>query len=254
MSVLAKDVVFAYPNRNPVLQSVGLELDDSEMLGIVGPNGSGKTTLLKCLNRILEPAQGEILLHDRDVLRMSRVEIARLVGYVPQSGMGRYSEPTVYEVVLMGRRPHIGWRSSKADEEKTWEILASLHLSGFAATPYDELSGGEKQRVLVARALAQEAQVLLLDEPTNSLDIRHQLDVMNLLTELVATRSLSVCVIVHDLDLAMKYCDKIVMMKEGRVFSAGPCREVITEVNIRAVYDVHAVIDETYGRPHVVVI
>ena len=254
MSVIADGVVFAYPNRDPVLKSVGLELNGSEVLGIVGPNGSGKTTLLKCLNRILSPAQGEILLHDRDVARMSRVEIARLMGYVPQSGTGRYSEPTVYEVVLMGRRPHIGWCSSKADEDKTWEILASLSLSGFAATPYDQLSGGEKQKVLMARALAQEARVLLLDEPTNSLDIRHQLDVMNLLTELVVSRGLSVCVIVHDLDLAIKYCDKVVMMKNGEVFASGACREVITESNICNVYNVHAVIDETYGRPHVVVL
>ena len=254
MSVQADGVVFAYPNRQPVLKSVGLELNGSEVLGIIGPNGSGKTTFLKCLNRILTPAQGEILLHDRDVTRMSRRDIAKTVGYVPQSSNGRFAEPTVYEVVLMGRRPHVGWRSSARDEEAAWRAIERLELSELATTPYDQLSGGEKQKVLIARALAQEARVLLLDEPTSNLDIRHQLEVMGLLRELVATRSLSVCVIVHDLDLAIKYCDKAVLMKGGEVFAAGPTTDVITEANILDVYRVRAVIDQTYGRPHVVVL
>jgi iron complex transport system ATP-binding protein len=254
MSVQADGVVFAYPNRSPVLKSVGLELNGSEVLGIVGPNGSGKTTFLKCLNRILAPSQGEILLHDRDVTRMSRREIARSVGYVPQSSNGRYAEPTVFEVVLMGRRPHVGWRSSQRDEETAWRAIERLNLGELATTAYDQLSGGEKQKVLIARALAQEARVLLLDEPTSSLDIFHQLEVMALLRELAASRSLSVCVIVHDLDLAIKYCDRVVMMKGGEVFAAGPASDVITEASIRDVYGVRAVIDQTYGRPHVVVL
>ena len=254
MSVVADNVIFAYPNRTPVLKSVGLELNGSEMLGIIGPNGSGKTTFLKCINRILTPSQGEILLHDRDVRRMSRRDIARSVGYVPQSSSGRYSEPSVFEVVLMGRRPHVGWRSSDSDEEAAWQAIQRLGLGTLATNPYDHLSGGEKQKVLIARALAQEARVLLLDEPTSSLDIRHQLEVMDLLRELVATRSLSVCVIVHDLDLAIKYCDRVVMMKGGEVFAAGHSTEVITEATILDVYGVRAVIDRAYGRPHVVVL
>ena len=254
MSVQANGVVFAYPNRPPVLKSVGLELNGSELLGIVGPNGSGKTTFLKCLNRILTPSQGEILLHDREVARMSRRDIARSVGYVPQSGNGRYAEPTVFEVVLMGRRPHVGWRSSRRDEEAAWQAIERLDLGELATTAYDQLSGGEKQKVLIARALAQEARVLLLDEPTSSLDIRHQLEVMGLLRDLVAARALSVCVIVHDLDLAIKYCDKVVMLKGGEVFATGTSTDVITEANIHDVYGVRAVIDASYGRPHVVVL
>lgn len=254
MSVAANGVVYAYPNRAPVLKSVGLELNGSEVLGIIGPNGSGKTTFLKCLNRILAPSQGEILLHDRDVRRMSRRDIARAVGYVPQSTTGRYSEPTVFEVVLMGRRPHAGLRSSERDEETAWSAIDRLGLTPLATNPYDQLSGGEKQKVLIARALAQEAQVLLLDEPTSSLDIRHQLEVMDLLRELVSSRSLSVGVIVHDLDLAIKYCDRVVMMRGGEVFATGASTDVITEANILAVYGVRAVIDASHGRPHVVVL
>ena len=254
MSVYADRIVFAYPHRDPVLKSVGLELNGSEVLGIIGPNGSGKTTFLKCINYILTPSQGEILLHDRDVTRMSRRDIARTVGYVPQGGNGRTGEPTVVEVVLMGRRPHVGWRSSAGDEEVAWRAIESLGLTELATQPYDRLSGGERQKVLIARALAQEARVLLLDEPTTSLDIRHQLEVMDLLRDLVTARSMSVCVIVHDLDLAMKYCDRVVMMRGGEVFASGPTKDVITEANIHAVYGVRAVIDETYGRPHVVVL
>ncbi len=253
MSMVAAGVTFAYESA-PILHAVGLELGPGEVVGIIGPNGSGKTTLLKCLNRILEPAQGEVLLHDQDLARMSRVQIARSIGYVPQGNGHTLADPTVFEVVLMGRRPHSTWSTGNGDAEKVWGVLDSLGLVRFASQRFHHLSGGEKQRVLIARALVQEARILLLDEPTSSLDVRHQIDVMDLLTQLVRARSLSVCAIMHDLDLAIKYCDKVVMMKDGAVFASGPSREVITTERVRAVYDVEVVIDERYGRLHVVVL
>ncbi len=253
MNVIAKDVEFAY-NSIPVLNSVSLTLEPSEILGIIGPNGSGKTTMLKCLNRILSHKQGEILIHDRDISTMKQIDIAKVVGYVPQHANGGHGMPTVFEVVLMGRRPHAAWQSSKKDIEKTWDILASLDMERFASHRYDQLSGGQRQKVLIARALAQEASILLLDEPTSSLDIKHQMDVMELLRSLVRSDGLSVCTIVHDLDLAIKYCDKVVMMKDGGIFAAGDACDVITAGNIRSVYEVDAVIDDSHGRPHVMIV
>ncbi len=253
MNVIAKDVIFAY-NSTPVLNSVNLRLEPSEVLGIIGPNGSGKTTMLKCLNRILSHNQGEILIHERDIIKMKQIDIAKQVGYVPQHSNGGYGMPTVFEVVMMGRRPHAAWQSSKRDEEKTWQILASMNLDMFASHPFDQLSGGQRQKVLIARALAQEASIMLLDEPTSSLDIKHQMDVMELLRNLVKSEGLSICAIVHDLDLAMKYCDKVVMMKDGSIFAAGDAKDVITAENIKSVYDVDAVIDENNGRPHVMIL
>ncbi len=253
MNVIANDVVFAY-HSSPVLNSVSLRIEPSEVLGIIGPNGSGKTTMLKCLNRILSHNQGEILIQDRDVAKLKQIEIAKLVGYVPQHANGGHGMPTVFEVVLMGRRPHASWQSGKSDEHKTWAILASLGMEGFASHPYDQLSGGQRQKVLIARALAQEASILLLDEPTSSLDIKHQMDVMDLLRDLVRIEGFSVCAIVHDLDLAIKYCDKVVMMKDGTIFAAGDAREVITAENIKTVYDVDAAVDEVHGRPHVMIV
>lgn len=255
MNMVANDVVFAYRSV-PVLNSVSLQLNPSEIVGIIGPNGSGKTTMLKCLNRILAPTQGDIMIHDQDASQMKRLDIAKLVGYVPQHSHshGNHNSPHVFEVVLMGRRPHATWQSSKADEQKVWDILTSLNIDKLASHHFDELSGGQRQKVLIARALAQEAKILLLDEPTSSLDIKHQMEVMDLLRELARSQGVSVCAIVHDLDLAMKYCDKVIMMNDGKIFSAGDSSEVITAQNIKEVYHVDAVINESHGRPHVMVI
>lgn len=253
MGVNARDIVFAY-QRDPVLHGVSLRMEPSEILGIIGPNGSGKTTMLKCINRILTPRSGTVLIEGRDIAGMPRLEIARQIGYVPQNSERNNGSPTVFEVVLMGRRPHALWNTGKKDEEKTWEVLVSLHLERFASQRFDELSGGERQKVLIARALAQEAGVLLLDEPTNNLDIKHQMDVMNLLRGLADRKGISVCTVVHDLDLAMKYCQRTILMHRGRVFAAGPTPEVITAGNVKSVYEVDIVIDHSYGRPHVVVV
>jgi iron complex transport system ATP-binding protein len=252
MSVAAKDVVFAY-GSDPVLRKISFMLGPSEMLGIIGPNGSGKTTLLKCINRILTPRQGRILIDNRDLSRMKRLEIARQIGYVPQISDTNNGSPTVFEVVMMGRRPHASWNAGKRDEEKTWNILASLKLERFAMNHLDELSGGERQKVMIARAMAQEARTMLLDEPTSSLDIKHQMEVMDLLQDLVKRKGLSAVTVVHDLDLAMKYCDRTVLMNNGRVHSSGNTEDVITPENIRYVYGVDILIERFNGRHHVLV-
>jgi iron complex transport system ATP-binding protein len=241
MKLTVNEVTFSY-NSSLSLDRVSFELHESEILGIIGPNGSGKTTLLKCINKILKPKSGNILINEQELKKMSRLEIAKHIGYVPQSSVNPQAM-TVFEIVLMGRRPHIAWQSSKKDVEKTWEALALLSIGHIALRNFNELSGGEQQRVLIARSLAQEATVLLLDEPTSNLDIKHQLEVMELTRKLVTKQKLAAVVAIHDLNLASRYCDKIVMMKDGTIFSAGDACSVLTPEGIQSVYGVEVAVN-----------
>lgn len=251
MKLKVNDVEFSY-NSTPVLENISMELDRSEMLGIVGPNGAGKSTLIRCIDRILKPKQGSILLDGQEIKEMSMMEIARHIGYVPQSYSGVFPA-TVFDTVLVGRRPHIGWRSSESDEDKVWAILKVMGIEDLAMRDWGELSGGQQQKVLIARALAQEAGVLLLDEPTSNLDIQHQLEVMEIMTDLVARKGISAIMAVHDLNLASRYADRVLIMKEGRIFDAGNPYEVLTPENIRLAYGVEAeVVNSNSGSPYIV--
>jgi iron complex transport system ATP-binding protein len=251
MNITAQEVTFSY-HSIPTLKDVSVELHESEVLGMIGPNGSGKTTLLKCLNKILEPKQGKIILNGQEIRKMSRLEVARHIGYVPQSTVGTPEALTVFETVLMGRRPHITWQSNETDTEKTWTALKTLDIEGLAMRNFYELSGGEQQRVLIARSLAQEAKVLLLDEPTSNLDIRNQLEVMDLTRRLVAKQNLAAVIAIHDLNLASRFCDKIVMMKKGKVCAAGDARSVLTLESIRSVYGVDVIINFDSKIPYII--
>jgi iron complex transport system ATP-binding protein len=251
MNITVQDVTFSY-RSTPSLLGVSLELKDSEALGLIGPNGSGKTTLLKCLNKILEPKQGTIMLDGQTIKNMNRLEVAKHIGYVPQSPVDNPEGLPVYEIVLMGRRPHISWQSSEKDSEKVWAALKALNIEHIAMRNFFELSGGEQQRVLIARSLAQEAKVLLLDEPTSNLDIKHQLEVMDLTRKLVSNEKLSAAIAIHDLNLASRFCDRIVMMRDGKIFAAGNASSVLTIENIRLVYGVEVEINYSKKSPYII--
>lgn len=251
MNIAIHDVTFSY-HSSPSLIEVSAEFKESQVIGIIGPNGSGKTTLLKCINKILEPKQGSIFLDGKEVKRMSRLEVAKHVGYVPQSSNNNPIMMTVFEVAFMGRRPHINWQSNEKDAEKTWIALKMLNIEHLALRDFYQISGGEQQKVLIARAIAQEAKILLLDEPTSNLDIRHQLEVMNLTRELIVAEKLTAIVAIHDLNLASKYCDKIVMMKKGKIFACGETETVLTSENISLVYGVKVIINHYQNTPYIV--
>ncbi|RZN44039.1 MAG: ABC transporter ATP-binding protein [Methanosarcinales archaeon] len=245
-----KNVEFGY-NSTLVLEGVSMDLDSSEIIGIVGPNGAGKSTLIRCVDRILTPSGGTIILDENDISNMTRMEIAKRMGYVPQTTT-RVFPATVFDTILMGRRPHLGWKSSEDDVNKVLEILELLGIMEFAMRDFNEISGGQQQKVLIARALAQEADILLLDEPTSNLDIRHQLEVMEIMTNIVHKKKISAVMAIHDLNLAARYTTKILMLNGGRIFAAGNPESVLTVENIRRAYGVEALVKSDGERPYII--
>ncbi len=249
VNVDLKDVCFSYPGAD-ILHDVNFSIGPGEMTGLIGPNGSRKSTLIKCMDTVLKP-RGSILLNGKDVLTLSRMDLARNIGLVPQNGTSAM-DSTVFETVLMGRRPHSAWRISNQDIDKVADALERLGIGDMAHRDFSSLSGGQKQMVLLARAICQEPQVLLLDEPTSALDIRHQLEVLEIVRHLVKERQLSAIIALHDLNLGARYTDSMVMLRKGRVFSAGKPVDLYTPDMIEEVYGVKAEVITVHGIPHVV--
>ena len=242
------DVTFAYESE-PVLDGVTLEVGRGEVLGIVGPNGSGKSTLLRCLDRLLEPDSGAVFVDGDALGELRRTEIARRVGYVPQEERSAFPA-TVFDTILLGRKPHVGWRPTEEDRDVVAEVIDRLGLEAYTLRPIDELSGGQRQKVLIGRALVQEAPLLLFDEPTSSLDVRHQLEVLELIRE-QTTADRTAVITIHDLNLAARYCDRLAMLHEGRIAAAGD-PDILTPETIRNVYGVDVTVTTHNGRKIVV--
>lgn len=241
------DLSFHYGSVE-ILRGITAGVSKGRVLCIAGPNGAGKTTLIRCLTGIAKPSGGRIRIDGREVLRMSRRELATLVGYVPQHRPAGFPM-TVFETVLMGRRPHIAWRPSSRDLWVTAEILRELNLEDLAMRDLDRLSGGQAQKVMLARALTQEPSFLILDEPTSSLDLCHQLEVMETVRGLVETGRMGAVVAMHDLNLAARFADEIMLLKDGKVFAQGEPRALIGADNIREVYQVDADVRVENGHP-----
>ena len=247
VKISVRGVTFSYRSA-PALKGVTLEVREGEVLSLVGPNGAGKSTLLKCINRVLKPKVGAVMIDGRDVNEYEGHELGRKLGYVPQAEHSHFPL-TVFDAVLMGRRPYLRWwRPSKEDLEKVAEALRLVGMERMAMRYVNELSGGQRQAVVIARALAQDPEVLLLDEPTSNLDVKHQIMIMELVRRLACTKKVAVIMAVHDLNLAARYSDKMVMLKDGAVYAQGSPREVLTPENILAVYGVKADILVHNGR------
>jgi iron complex transport system ATP-binding protein len=246
---LIQDIRFSYGSHS-VLKGVTMEVAPGQVLSIVGPNGSGKSTLLRCLARVLKPQGGAVFLDGREAARISSRELARLLGYVPQA-VGEVFPFTVLETVLMGRKPHLNWGVAPKDLAVVAQVMQFMGLVEMAQRQMDQLSGGQKQKVFIARALAQEPQVFLFDEPTSSLDIRHQLEVLELVRELAGQQKRQVVMVLHDLNLAARFSDRMVMLKEGLIFAAGRPGDVLTAENVSAVYGVEASIADSALGPYV---
>ncbi|MFO8020012.1 MAG: ABC transporter ATP-binding protein [Promethearchaeia archaeon] len=229
-----KNLKFAY-EENPVLNDINFQIPRGEFIGVVGPNGSGKSTLLKNIIGILEPQEGEIILNGKGLGDCSGREIAKKIGYVPQNN-NRIFPTTVFDTVLMGRKPYINWMETTHDKKIVAEALELLNLGEFALRHINELSGGERQKVFIARALVQQPEYFILDEPTNNLDLRHKLEVLNILEQFTEMNA-SVIVAIHDLNLALQFCKRIIILKKGRIFADGD-KNVLSRETIEEVYGV----------------
>ncbi|GAB2876387.1 ABC transporter ATP-binding protein [Streptomyces mayteni] len=234
MSLEVASVRFAY-RRNPVLEGVDLRVAEGGFCALLGPNGSGKSTLTKIIARVLPPAAGTVSFAGRDLLATPRREHARVVAYVPQSGATPF-EQTVREAVLLGRTPHIGLRPTRRDWEIVDAAIERLGLAELSDRPLSQLSGGQAQRVLIARALAQQPRVLLLDEPTSALDLRYQIETLQIVRSVTREEGVTALIAIHDLNHAAHFCDQAVLLDGGRVVADGPPAEAFDEALLSRVY------------------
>lgn len=223
--------------KNNILKGINIEVDNKEVVGIIGPNGSGKSTLLKCIYRVLKPNDGAILLDEVDIKDMTVKESSKKLAVLSQHNNYNF-DFTVKDIVLMGRSPHKKFmeRDNKEDYDIVNEALKKVDMLEFKDRSFQSLSGGEQQRVILARALAQQPQCLILDEPTNHLDIKYQLQLMRIVKNL----NIEVIAAIHDLNIAAMYCDKIYVLKDGEVIKYGNPKNVLTKELIKEVYEVDA--------------
>ena len=253
-ATLVLERVSATYGRGPVLRGVDLEVGPGEIVGLVGPNGSGKTTLVRVASRTLRPTSGRVRVSGEDLTGMNAHQAARLVAVVPQDIAPAFSF-TALELVLMGRSPYRSrWGGgTPRDWSRVRAAMAATQVQHLADRPVDELSGGERRRVVLAQALAQEAPVLMLDEPTTHLDVRHVLDLLAIVRRLAMRERTAVLAIHHDLNLAASTCDRLVALHRGQVIASGPPGAIVTPELLREVYGVEADVstDHATGRPSV---
>ncbi|KQS66565.1 ABC transporter ATP-binding protein [Modestobacter sp. Leaf380] len=236
----AEQVRLAY-GEHVVVDSLDLELTDGSFTAIVGPNGCGKSTLLRALGRLLRPSSGQVVLDGRPIAKTPTREVARVLGLLPQTPIAPEGL-TVADLVARGRHPHQSWlrQWSRDDEAVVAEALSWTDMTDLADRPVDALSGGQRQRAWISMALAQGTDLLLLDEPTTYLDLSHQIDVLELVARLHAERGRTVAVVLHDLNLAARYAQRLIAMKDGVMVASGTPAEVLTEQLLDEVFDLEA--------------
>ena len=234
-----------------VLENINFSAKGGDFIGVIGPNASGKSTLLKSISKVLKPHTGVVLLNEKDVYTFKSAEIAKNLAVVPQESVISFAF-TALEVVLMGRTPHLNRFEMESTQDliiaqKSMELTNTWYL---AERPIDTLSGGEKQRIIIARALTQEPRVLLLDEPTDHLDINHQIEILDLIKRLSKEKEMVVIGVFHDLNIVSQYCDRLILLHKGRIFAAGGAGDVLTGENIEKVYGVKVTVkqDDISGK------
>jgi iron complex transport system ATP-binding protein len=248
-----KDISYRY-EKEWALRGIDLSLHAGEIIGILGPNGSGKSTLLKIMDGLLVPQEGEIIIRNRPFHGLKRSAFAREVAMVAQENHFRFSFSSL-EIVLMGRFPHLKRLQfeGQRDMEIAYDSLNATHTLALAGRSIHDLSEGEKQRVFIARALAQQPKIILLDEPTSFLDLKFKREIFRLILSLSKNNRVSVILVSHDIDLAAHYCHRLVMLKKGRIYATGTPEEIITSSNVEHVYECPVIVDENplSGRPRV---
>lgn len=244
-----KGISFSY-GKTPVLSNVTFSAQAGECVGILGNNGAGKSTLITCINRIRIPAGGEVRIDGKPVQDMSRNELARSIAYVAQKN--EMSQTTVFDAVLLGRKPYIKWTVDQEDLDLCAAMIHRVGLDAVQLRNLDELSGGELQKVMLARALVQQPKLLLLDEPTSNLDPRNQYEMMDLVRQIAKEQGITVLIVIHDLNLALRYCDRFYFLKDGCGYRYGGI-ESVDEETIETVYGIAAKVLEMNERKMIMI-
>lgn len=247
-------VCAGYPG-NQVLKGFSAGIFKGQFIGLIGGNGIGKSTLLKCVSGLLPLSSGKIIINGRDNANLSQRERARQIAVVPQSFAIDY-DFAAEDIVMMGRNPYLGFRDRESDQDRAIvsEAMKLTKTEGFRGRLFNELSGGEKQRVIIARAIAQQSDIILLDEPTSALDLHHQIEVMELILYLNRERGKTVVAVLHDLNLASRYCDRLIMIENGMASADGTPEEIISEDNMQRLYHMKMLIrnNPVFNKPEVV--
>ncbi len=241
---------FHYRGGPAVLDKVSFQVEDGQFLAILGNNGVGKSTMLKCFNQILRPDGGRVLMDGVDLLKLSGREVARRVAFVAQSVPS--TQMTVHDIVMLGRRPYMRWGFTEEDHRIVHEAMDQLELSPMRGRFLNQLSGGERQKVMLARALAQQPRILLLDEPTSSLDIQNQYQVLEIVRDICHRTGITAILVIHDLNLALRFCDRFLLLRQGRVYRCGD-RSILDRQALLDVYHVHAQVAQVNGQDLVLV-
>ena len=238
MKFSVKNLVQGYGN-NIVLDNISFEVDSGEVVSILGPNGSGKSTLIKTICNILKPMSGSVLIDDVPINKIAKNDFAKKVAYVPQSTI-TFGYNSVYDTVIAGRRPYIQWSYSKKDVEMAADAMRRLHIDHLHDQYLSDVSGGQKQRAHIARALVQDSEFFILDEPTSALDLKHQIETMTIMRDLTREENKTAIIAVHDLNLALNYSDRVIVLKDSKVYADGAPTDVITSDMLESVYNVRA--------------
>lgn len=245
-----RNICFRYKGGQEVLRNVGFSLEPGQFLAVLGNNGAGKSTLVKCLNRILKPDAGSVYLDGDNLLTIPHREVAKNVAFVSQTVPS--TRMTVHDVVMLGRRPYMKWGFTEEDHAIVHDAMDRLGIESMRGRFLSQLSGGERQKVMLARALAQQPKVLLLDEPTSALDIKNQYQVLRMVREICEKDRCIAIVVIHDLNLALRFCDRFLLLKEGIIYRCGDA-SILDREALNEVYGINADVVEIENRCMVLV-
>lgn len=248
--LIVENLQFHYRNGPSILKQISFSLEDGQFMAILGNNGAGKSTMLKCFNGILPARHGRVYMNGQDLLQMSSREIAKRIAFVAQSVPN--VQMTVHDMVMLGRRPYMRWGFTEEDHRIVHESMERLDLMPLRGRFFTQLSGGERQKAVLARALAQQPKVLLLDEPTSSLDLQNQYQVLEIVRDICHKSRISTIMVIHDINLALRFCDKFLLLKNGQVYRYGG-KSVIDRQAISDVYGVNAEVADVKGHPVILV-
>jgi iron complex transport system ATP-binding protein len=243
-----KNLSFAY-NKEDVLSNINLKAGKGELITLIGPNGSGKSTLLKCINNYLAANKGTIKIKDKNIKDFTKKELAKIIAYVPQATEIDFNL-NVFETVLMGRKAHSNWKATQKDKNIAAKVICKMKIDKIAFKDINKLSGGQRQKIFIARAVAQAAELILLDEPTNNLDLKHQLEIFEMIKKEVKNGK-TVIVTMHDLSLVSRFSDRIIMLKNGNIYSDGT-PYTLSAANINSVYGVEVSLKDHKGSKIVI--